>query len=397
MTSDNTYAENLYKDLDALVKSNNAFYSKTHTLDGRKYRVFSYYKASYTDFTQNSALECRGIMFDITNESDESDESRVILKSLPMEKFFNLNENPFTMDLDLTKVTQIYEKADGSLISTYIHYGPTEDEEESVADPKDSLMLKSKTSITSEHCTEAMKWLNNINNKQLKEDLTVLARSGFTVNLEWCSPEQRIVIAYEKPMLKVLNIRSHKDGSYRPDLITDTLKKYMVESIAPEDPVSFIKSIPDLQDNIEGFVLYIKMHDGSERKVKVKTKLYFNKHELLGNVKNPRSIYNIILDDQIDDVRAQFHDDKVLIKMIDEMQVKVSSIYNTCVSVVEKFYEDNKSLCRRDFAIKGKSELEELHFSLVMLKYSGKAVNYAEILKNKWREFGIINSEELVM
>ncbi|MFT2622084.1 RNA ligase, partial [Escherichia coli] len=48
------------------------------------------------------------------------DDILVRIASRPMEKFFNLNETPFTMNLDLSKVKYMLAKEDGSLVSTYL-------------------------------------------------------------------------------------------------------------------------------------------------------------------------------------------------------------------------------------------------------------------------------------
>ena len=73
----------------ALVETNEAFYYKDFTKENSIYRIFNYRLASYTDFQLPGALECRGTMFEI-NEDGEP----IRLASLPMEKFFNLNEVP---------------------------------------------------------------------------------------------------------------------------------------------------------------------------------------------------------------------------------------------------------------------------------------------------------------
>src|SRR5574343_754850 len=185
----------LYNALIELVKDDDAFYFKDSVLDGLVYRVFSYRLASYEKFLKPGAMECRGIMFDIT------DSENPVIKSRPMEKFFNINENPLTTGLDFKRPLKIYEKADGSLISTYIHAGS-------------ELRLKSKTSLSSVHCMRAMEWLDKPENKELKDDIYKIALGDYTVNMEWCSPEERIVLPYPVAHLKILNIRKNSDGSY---------------------------------------------------------------------------------------------------------------------------------------------------------------------------------------
>ncbi|WP_333997418.1 RNA ligase, partial [Pseudomonas aeruginosa] len=66
------------------------FYKDFTSPFGTQFRIFSYNFASYTDWCLDDALECRGIMFEI----DENGPVRIA--SRPMEKFFNLNETPFT-------------------------------------------------------------------------------------------------------------------------------------------------------------------------------------------------------------------------------------------------------------------------------------------------------------
>ncbi len=371
-----SFAQNLYTKLSNLVKKNNAFYIKKFEpcFEGigtkYQYHLFNYRLASYTDFTEDSALECRGIMFDVT------DPENVCLKSLPMEKFFNLYENPFTIDLDLNTVTKIYEKADGSLISTYIL--------------DNQLLLKSKGSLISEHCISAMKWLDLDENKKLKNDIYNIAMNNKTVNMEWCSLEQRIVLAYPIPSLKMLNIRDHETGLYCSELMTEEMLKYAVESIkfnSIEETVEFIKNIPDMKTynskQIEGFVVYLQ----SGQKVKIKTKAYFAQHEAISNVKNPRVLYNLILEESVDDVRAIHHEDKAIMNMIDEMQIKVDKLYNDFVQNVEEFYMANKDLSKKDYAIKGKKDLDWIYFNLAMKRYGDNPVDYKEFLKLKWREF----------
>ena len=117
----NDFQRKLHHDLTALVaaSADKTFFSKTVSLDNRTYyRIFNYGMfASYTSFLQPGALECRGIMFEI-----DKDNVPIRLACLPMEKFFNLHENPSTMNLNLAEeVVEIQEKADGSLMSTYIH------------------------------------------------------------------------------------------------------------------------------------------------------------------------------------------------------------------------------------------------------------------------------------
>ena len=87
------------------------------------------------------------------------------LAALPMQKFFNVNENPFTMDLDMNDVEGIDLKADGSLISTYLH-----NVSQDTYNRDDVLRLKTKGSLESDQALAAMKWLDLPENSKFKED-----------------------------------------------------------------------------------------------------------------------------------------------------------------------------------------------------------------------------------
>jgi len=58
--------------------------------------------------------------------------------------------------------------------------------------------------------------------------------------------------------------------------------------------------------------------------------------------------------------------------------------------MVEEYYEQNKTLDRKAYAIKGQQHFANtLYFSLAMNKYVGKPVDYKAFLKGKWRELGL--------
>lgn len=367
----NAYQTNLYNALINLFKLNEAFYHQDFNLDGKTYRIFNYRLASYTDFQLPGAMECRGVMFEVDGDK------AVRLAALPMEKFFNLNENPATIGLDLTQVVEIQEKADGSLMSTYMHNG--------------ELRLKSKGSLFSEQAIAAMKWLDRPENKHLKNVLTLasLGMNPATVNLEWCAPEHRIVLGYMEPVLKILNMRENETGDYVYNLADYFEKEWLIESLQVADPVTFVASIPSMT-NIEGYVIRL----ASGQRVKIKCDWYLSLHHAKDSVNNPRRLFEAILDEGIDDLRSLFHTDPLAMKIIDEMQGKVDHVYNGMVKAVEAFYEENKALDRKSYAIKGQQD-ETLkngalsYFGLAMTKYVGKPVDYKAYLKGKWRDLGL--------
>ncbi len=363
----NTYQKHLYDNLMVLVDTNEAFYYQDFSIVEKTYRIFNYRLASYTDFQQPGAMECRGTMFEV--EGDKA----VRLAAHPMEKFFNLYENPMTMDLDLGSVVEIYEKADGSLISTYLH--------------NDNLRLKSKGSLFSDVAIDAMTWLDK--HQELKSHLAILTRIGYTVNLEWCGPGNRIVLGYLESTLKILNMRSTRNGDY-DDAIRSVswAQPYLVESV-DIDPTfvaskEFVDGIPAMT-GIEGFVLVLY----SGQRVKVKCEWYLGLHRAKDSVTNPRRLFECILEGGIDDIRVMFREDPAAIAIIDAMQIKVDHLYNDMVKTVQDYHVANKDLIRKDYAIKAKAELSHMHFGLAMMKYTGKEFSYKASLKSKWKDLGL--------
>lgn len=380
------YTQRLFEDLMRLVNSNEAFFYVDRELDDQTYRIFNYRLASYTDFLEPSALECRGIMFNVTSFEDNAlvDVTHELV-SFPMFKFFNLYENPSTMNLDLSTVDMIEEKADGSLISTFIH--------------NNELRLKTKGSLDSDQCIAAMKYLEREDQLEFKNALYTIAKDGYTVNMEWVSPDNRIVLGYLESKLKVLNIRSHLTGEYYDAFSSalfnvpafDTIRENHVERIdlTDKDLVQFVESIPDME-GIEGYIVRLS----SGLYIKIKTLWYLVQHRAKDSINSDRRLFETVLAEATDDLRSLFHDDPLVIQRIAWMEGLVEEKYNHLVDTVERFYERNKNLERRDYAILGQKELEKMQFGLAMNKYLGKSVNYKEFMAKRWKDFGIKDTPE---
>lgn len=377
----NNYQQQLWDDLMSLVQANEAFYFADQYVGEQKYRIFNYRLASYSNWLIPGALECRGVMFRI--EGDDYDAVPIRLASLPMEKFFNLYENPFTENLDLTQVYMIEDKADGSLISTYL-------------DDNDNLLLKTKGSLASDQAMSAMAWLEMM--QPLKAELLEFANADRTVNMEWVAPNNRIVLGYEVAELRVLNIRHNLTGEYLDKKTIENLSVGAYPNILAQwtsqtevdDPVSFVASIPDMV-GIEGYVVRLAP---SGQRVKIKTTWYLALHRTKDNINSPRRLFEAVLEETTDDMRTLFHDDPLAIQTIQEMEDFVAEKYNHMVDTVERFYERNKHLSRKDYAILGQKEFAgTFYFGLAMSRYIGKDPDYKNFLKGKWKQLGLQDTE----
>lgn len=360
----NNYENVLYQNLMNLVGSNEAFYFIDTPLNDVIYRVFTYRLASYMDFLAPDALECRGHMFRL-NSNKQMDE----LVSLPLCKFFNAGENPFTMDLDFSTTEFIHDKRDGSLISTYLH--------------DNMVCVKSKTALASDQALAANKILYN--DPVLFALVDELVRSYHTVIFEYTSPTNRIVLPYQTDELRVLAVRDNTNGAYiKYELLYRMFGDYMVEdhTFMVNDPVTFVQDIPDMK-GIEGFVIGLD----TGMRVKVKTAEYLSLHRAKDSINSNKRLFEVAINGATDDLRSLFSNDQYTLDRITQMEQIAGQAYNHLVKSVEDYHEENKELDRKSYAIKGQQELDRIGFNLAMMKYVGKTPDYRGMLMKNFKDF----------
>lgn len=364
----------LYDNLLKLTVDNTSFFFKEFELNSKTFRIFNYRLASYTEFQLPGAMEARGIMFEVDNDE------YVNLACRPMAKFHNLHEiQPQIPDLDLSKVVRIMEKADGSLISSYFY---------------DKVRLKSKGALFSDQAIDSTDYLYSFDRQDLLS-LIEFVSDEYTVNMEWCSPDNCIVLNYAEPELKILNIRHNYTGKYLP--LTDTLlsdyfdviEKYRVDDFVISNPEEFIKLVPDMKESIEGFVC--EMEDGLL--FKIKTLGYLALHHSKDSINSDRRLYEVVLEEVSDDLKLLFANDLIAIKRIEEMETRVETLLNNVVQQVEFCYNTYKDLDRKHYAIQCQKELPSLIFSLAMNLYLEKDNDYKVFMKKRWKEFGLKDKE----
>lgn len=343
----------LFKNLMALVDpaDQSKFFYRDHiTLMGTRARVFSYNYASYSDWLLTDALECRGIMFEITEAGEP-----VRIMSRPMEKFFNLGETPFTMNLDLTKVAYGMDKADGSLVSTFVDH--------------DILFMKSKTSTTSEQALYANGILNDIDHAALQARALELAKAGYTLNFEYVAPDNRIVLPYEKKALILLNIRHNDTGEYVSynDIFADaSLRPYLVkiyDSLDSEVAVENIRST----EGIEGYVFV--MEDGL--KFKLKTDWYVALHRTKDSITKNEALFDAVVTGASDDLRSLFAEDTWALAKIQSFESVYLGYLRDSIEKINVIYKELAGKDRKTFAVTGQERLKATPFlfSVLMKAY----------------------------
>ena len=347
-----------------------AFYFKDfHSYGGGLYRIFAYRLANYTSFLQEDALECRGTMFEIDEAGNP-----IRLASRTPQKFFNAYENPmvgFDSKTPATDIICAMDKLDGSIISTFI-------------DTDNIIRTKSHGSLHSDHAVNSTKMIHS--DVDFYNEIDYAERNGYTVNLEYTSPEYRIVLPYQKDELTVLNLRHRLTGEL---LIGRDLEKYFpdlyarsvfagVGSIHPSLPKARLLSetVDEIRKmtDIEGFVLVLL--DG--RMCKVKTDWYCALHFTKDSITVDSRLYQAVLEGCSDDLRQMFATDPYSIEKIKKMEQLVFMCYNKLVSDVESFHASNKNLDRKAYALAVQSTLpNELGMpGLAFNLYNGKPVDY---------------------
>lgn len=353
--------------------SNTFFFVDTTSSMQSKFRIFSYYIASYSEWLKPDALECRGIMFELDDNNNP-----IRIAARPPKKFFNLFENPFTEDIKDDQVGLAFKKEDGSLISSFIDKG--------------ELFLKSKGSLFSQQVLDSQKWLYDERRKPLLECLKWYAENGITINMEWVSPDNRVVLTYEEPRLIILNARHNITGEYidLEDLVKDqTINQYMVDNHPFETINELIKEVQELKDQ-EGYVVYNSK--GAEPVFKIKCPWYVHLHSVKSSVSSDKNLWEAVAEGVSDDIKALFETDKASLDRI----AKFESIYKKQFSFVYKtaidIYNKLRGNSRKDYAIESQSILNEIGypqlFNIIMRLYlNGPDESIVDLIKDHLVKF----------
>ncbi|BBC78294.1 RNA ligase and tail fiber protein attachment catalyst [Escherichia phage EcS1] len=346
----------LYKNLMKLTdpKDQSKFYFRDYqTPFGGEYRIFSYNYASYSDWLLPDALECRGIMFEMV------DGKPTRIAARPMEKFFNLDETPFTMNLDLTKIKLMMDKADGSLISSFVD--------------NDQLFLKSKASISSEQAYAALQVINGPRYEKFLKRVTQLTKDGFTCNMEYVAPDNRIVLAYSKRDLILLNVRENKTGEYVPyeELFKDAmLRPHLVEAFNVPADERFVPGIR-AKEGVEGYVFV--MENGLN--FKLKTDWYVALHRTKDSITKNEALFESVVSGGSDDLRSMFAGDEWAITKIDKFETIHLEFLRHALDLVQTTYKQLAGRDRKDFAISAQTIFKDADrsylFPILMKAFTG--------------------------
>jgi len=343
-------------------KDNPFYYVDQPAENGFSYRIFGYMiLSSYSDWLVNQdTLWARGTTFLI-----DENKNPIWLAALPMKKFFNLDENPLANlgHRILEENVLVTDKLDGSLMSTYI-------------DQNGELKLKSKMSTKSEHCQKAMELLNSEEYSDLKSIIDYYTvEQNCTIDLEWTAPENRIVLGYDKSSLTILSVQSR--SSIKTIDIPSDLKEYAVKTYDK----SILETVKETK-NIEGYIVEFS----DKTRLKIKSDWYCMLHKTKELISTPKNLYESCLNEQVDDLKALFVGDEFTIKQIDEMNQRASKEFYGVKSICEEWYNQNKDLDRKSYAIKTRDIYQDAKFNLCMNLYLQKKPDYIKYLMDSFTE-----------
>ena len=337
------------------------------------YTTVVYQFMDSSTFDSIPSLEARGIMFD--------DLDNII--SRPLHKFHNLNAthsgvNSYTREYILAnkdKVRQIFEKLDGSMISTANYNG--------------EVRLRSKKAFDTDVCKLAQPIYDA--DVRIQEFCKLCIQNGWTATFELTHPEARIVLDYSEPQLRLLHVRDNVTGKYL-DLFHDlpacpTVSLGRLEDILSEEHLVSLK-------DTEGYV--IQFEDGDM--VKIKCPWYVSLHRTVTFVRE-RDIAELVLDERLDDVYAAFDQLKIDTDAVAKIETTIKNELLTISKMVETLHaitqgEDRKTVAlrHRDWSL----------FPLLMRMRDGKDLNLTDFyrkncLKQQWslKPVGNVGEKEL--
>lgn len=327
-----------------LVESSDCFYKKTEIVNGVPITSFTYRLASYSDFNQPYARNMRGITF-------REDTGKLV--AAPFWKFFNYGENPFTEEsaVNTWRPTMVGDKLDGSLVYFYELDG--------------TLQAKTKFHCFSGQAASALKYAQE--HTWMHDTLLDFVENGYTPMFEYVAPDNQIVLQYPQEDLVYLGIRNLVSGE-------------LLESVPREfknftQPERYTMAVPDILDYCkhtdqlkEGFVVHFE----NGELVKFKTRKYLDIFHTLNSIQSSdKYVASLVLHDQLDDL-LQVLPEHMRARVIEKGEM-IRQIYLKIMKEGTEYYERNKHLQQKEFALKAIEELGRGSdtFSIAMGMYAG--------------------------
>ena len=241
---------------------------------------------------------------------------------------------------------------------------------------------------------------------QYREEIEEIVRRNYTVNFEYTSPSNHVVLYYPESKLSVLSIRSHLDGetlfgnrliSFLQENHFPTVLQHVVSFTTVFNSITHQQLIENIRKEVqgEGYVIEIVLSDRKPYLVKIKTEKYLLLHHTKFNCRSNRYFFQCVINEQTDDLRSLFMTEEELLTKIQDMERRIQPVYNQLIRTVEQFYEENKHLSRKDYALKALNEgPSKIYMSLMMNLYLRKENDYKKFSINHMRDIFHVDEDE---
>lgn len=277
-----------YEECVAITKANECFYEKQVEVNGFKISVFNYRLAQYKDFKQPlegsnvTAFELRGLAFVFNSDGTYQ-------RFLGLHKFFNLNQTDDYQYDDLKSYTlkRAQDKMDGSMVR-FLNIGG-------------QMVAKTKMDFTNDQCQMAMFCAKN---QKLESFIHKTIDNKLAAIFEYVNITNQIVLVYERPEIRLLQLRDETTGEYLDIYNNDLVKEYKVPC-ADREEVKELQSYIDRAKELEGVEGWVLTLENGQM-LKIKTDWYFRLHGLLSeNLVRENKILEMVLTETLDDALAQ--------------------------------------------------------------------------------------------
>lgn len=285
------------------------------------YQIIDYVYEGNDSFSDPYRRECRGIKFDL--------EGRIIAR--PFHKFFNYGQK--LINYDWSKPHVAMTKLDGSMVHTALVNG--------------QVRLMTRMGITD----QALMAEKNAYFLQFVDSPIANYARDYTFIFEFTSPENRIVIEYDKAELTLLAVRHTRGGYYLPRWMVKDFATLLfcnpveVHNISLND--DNIEQVRQETTGIEGFV--VAWNDGTY--VKIKTDEYVSMHHAVSFFDREDMVLNAVLNNQADDLYPLLSDDRML--RLREFEASTLEDVKSWIKKITRKIKSvkNKNTSRKDFAL----------------------------------------------
>lgn len=309
-------------------------YPEFFIADKEGYRVINYMVSgpnsfgsgdlSYSDMVRR---ECRGLMFDYAGN---------IIRR-PLHKFMNIGQTDEVRpeNIDITQNHNLLTKLDGSMISPFVlprngfdvNYGG-------------NVRLGTKMGITD----VSLKAEEYIKDKiEYQEFIDHYVSMDHTPIFEFIAPDNRIVIAYDKPELVLLAMRHINTGEYIPyhilEIICKKRKIPLVKRWQNFSDINTLLSHTASLKNEEGYVIAFD----SGIWCKIKADEYCRIHKAKDEISSEKNVLQLIFNENLDDVLPHlYEEDQTKLKSFEEkllehINILVLHLYHHLNFITEKY------------------------------------------------------------